>query len=72
MAKTQAYYSGKALNNNALVTAEESYMAVMKNIFRVYSSKRDRKTMVSRWNEHQTNDYNPNWYSTRKTEGNPS
>ena len=70
MAKTQGYYNSKGVNQDALVTAEESYLAKIKQIYRVYMSKIKRKTMLKRYNEHYDADFNANYYSQRKIDGN--
>jgi hypothetical protein len=71
MAKTQAYFTGKKINNDAMASSEENFLNTMRNIFRTYSAKRStRQTMVKRYNEYQTSDYNASDYDTRKTEGN--
>lgn len=71
MAKTQGYYTSKKLNNDALVTAEENYLAKLKDIYRYYSMKKGGKIMISnRHNEFYDQDYNANLTSNRKVTGN--
>jgi hypothetical protein len=70
MAKTQSYYMSKGANPNSLVSAEDMYLAKIKEIYRVYAGRIGRRTMMKRFNEHYDQNYNANYPSTRKTDGN--
>jgi hypothetical protein len=58
LAKTAGYYSGRTISNDALITAEENYMAIMDDIRQTYRGECGSiKKIWSRTNEH----YDPNY-----------
>jgi hypothetical protein len=70
MAKTQNYFNSKGTNPDSLVSAEDNYLMKIKQIYRYYALMATKKNMFARWNEHYDQNFNDNFPSNRKYDGN--